>query len=62
MASHPLPQHNPGSLPARELTQDEWWDLFKSLQEATTKQLEEVGGADAWFRYLRHDEELPAPK
>lgn len=59
MASNPIP-HNPLALPAEEMTDDQWWKLFFSLQGSATKELEEVGGADAWFQHLRHGDEEPS--
>ena len=58
MASNPLP-YNGTERPAPELTDKEWWDLLAVAREATTKQLEAVGGAEAWMQYLRYGDEDP---
>lgn len=59
MASKPLP-HNPPAVPAEKMIDDHWWSVFFSLQGSATKELEQVGGADAWFEYLRHGDEEPS--
>jgi hypothetical protein len=59
MASNPLP-HNSVSVPSEEMTEDQWWKFLFSLQASATKELEEVGGADAWSEYLRHGDDEPS--
>ena len=56
MASHPIthPERNPAN---DELTAEQWLEEWKALAPRATKQLEEVGGVEAWHHYLRHGEE-----
>jgi hypothetical protein len=45
----------------RPLTADEGWDLILSLYGSAREALAEVGGGEAWIRFLRDEEpEKPA--
>lgn len=39
----------------RSLTRDETWDLIFSLYGSARESLAEVGGSEAWIRFLRDE-------
>lgn len=57
MASNPVSPKPRGRTP--DIENKDGWELLFSLFGSATQELEQVGGADAWFQYLRHGDEQP---
>ena len=56
MASNPIPGPQQG-LPAKRMTEDEWWEFVFSLYGSAKEEFAAVGGTEAWLDYVRHGDQ-----